>query len=133
VPQLPNTAQHAHPSMRTVCRKGYWRLRALTRGKPTGVSHMECGQLSAADRKNGDVSPVPSAAPRTPSASSMPARPYTGSAATDRRPPCRRRARRVPMHRMGAARRLGSARDPWIPVVDACVIEKRVGSSNNHL
>jgi hypothetical protein len=116
VPQLPNTAQHAHPSMRTVCRKGYWRLRALTRGKPTGVSHMECGQLSAADRKNGDVSPVPSAAPRTPSASSMPARPYTGSAATDRRPPCRRRAR-------PRARRLGSARGTWISAVDVYVAE----------
>jgi len=51
---------------------------------------------------------APRAAPRTPGASSMPARPYTGSAATDRRPPCRRRAR-------PRARRLGSARGSWIP------------------
>jgi len=66
--------------------------------------------LSAADRKYGDVSPDPRAAPRTPGASSRPARPYTGSAATDRRPPCRRRAR-------PRARRLGSARGSWIPAL----------------
>jgi hypothetical protein len=71
--------------------------------------------LSAADRKYGDVSPGTRAAPRTPSASSRPARPYTGSAATDRRPPCRRRAR-------PRARRLGSARVPWIAAANVFVI-----------
>ena len=44
--------------------------------------------------------------PSTPGASSMPARPYTGSAATERRPPCRRRAR-------PRARRSGR---PWPPL-----------------
>jgi hypothetical protein len=71
--------------------------------------------LSAADRKYGDVSPGPRAAPRTPGASSRPARPYTGSAATDRRPPGRRRAR-------PRAWRLGAARGPWISAAGVSVI-----------
>jgi len=36
----------------------------------------------------------------------MPARPYTGSAATEQRPPCRRRA-------SPRAQRLGSPRGTW--------------------
>ena len=44
----------------------------------------------------------------------MPACPYPGSAATPRRPPCRRGvARRVPMRSMGVARRSGASTGPW--------------------
>jgi hypothetical protein len=62
--------------------------------------------LSAASRSYGDVSPVPRTAPRTPGASSMPARPYPGSGTPERCPSCRGRAR-------PRARRLGSARGAW--------------------
>ncbi len=53
----------------------------------------------------------------------MPARPYPGSAATERRPLCRGRARRVPVRSMGVARHLGSARGAWTYTTDEYVIE----------
>ena len=59
--------------------------------------------------------PVPRTAP-TPSASSMPARPYPGSAATDQRPPCRdglARGRDV----------FGAARGTWRYAANEYVIE----------
>jgi hypothetical protein len=63
-------------------------------------------KLSAPARNYGDVSSVPRTAPRTPGASTMPARPYPGSARSESGPPCRGRAR-------PRARRLGSARGTY--------------------
>jgi hypothetical protein len=51
-------------------------------------------ELSAADRKYGDVLPVPRTAPRTPGASSRTARPCSGSVTKERWPPYRTRPRR---------------------------------------
>jgi hypothetical protein len=80
-------------------------------------------ELSASARNYGDVSPVPRTAPRTPGALSMPARPYPGSVRSASGPPCRGRARRVPMRSMGVAQRLGSARGTWNCKANVYVIE----------
>ena len=69
-------------------RRGSWRVfRPAAVAKLDSRAPEESGCLGASDRKYGDVSPVPRAAPRTPGASTpplggypMPARPYTGSA-----------------------------------------------------
>jgi hypothetical protein len=73
-------------------------------------------RLSASARNYGDVSPVPRTTPRTPGASSMPARPYPGSVRSGSGPPCRGRAR-------PRARRLGSARGTWTYPANVYVIE----------
>ena len=100
--------------------------------------------LSASARNYGDVSPVPRTATPNPSVGyptpgacthpaggyPMPARPYPGSVRSGSGPPGRRvpshrlgAARRVPIPGMGVARRLGSARGTWTYTANVYVIE----------